>query len=340
MGSQLKNQRGQALAMLALMLFVMIGFTAITVDGARLAHTATELQTAVDSAATAAATALIQSTQRPPHNGDESAATAEAQSVATHNTIDGHDVSIGAGDITYKGSSVSVSSKASVNNFFAGIFQARRTRLEKTATARLAQVADATPDTRSPVGKVEGTIPLAIGACPDFFDDYQKHGDCEKLSVNLKNIGTGNDSGWTSFTDLPPADPSGLRQYLPQSCCATCGTVKPKPLSDGSADIPVSVINFVSGDAHDLVDAIESCLSTSANREDWTFKIPVVECTGGHLTSPAKVVGFATVMFTQPQTGNSLTIDLVCNASEPGRPRSGPNEVTNNFGTGFVALVE
>jgi Flp pilus assembly protein TadG len=320
MGSQLKNQRGQALAMLALMLAVMIGFAAVAVDGGRLAHTATEVQNAIDSAATAAATALSNS------NGDKAVAVAEAQAVAAQNSIEGLPASIAAKDIKVKDGSVTVASTVRVTNTFAGIFQARTTRLKKTATARLVPLADGTPNARNAGGTAQGSIPLAIGAC--HFDEYQKKTDCKKLPQGLANLGAGNDSGWTSFSDSAPStDPDDLREYLPAICG---GTRNPPTLTIGG------VINFVPGIATNLVSAIDSCVFTNNIS---TFKIPVVACTGGQFASPAPILGFATVVVTQAQ-GNGLEIDVSCNAMEPGRPVAGSIDDTNNFGTGFAALVE
>jgi Flp pilus assembly protein TadG len=324
MGSQLKNQRGQALAMLALMLFVMIGFTAIAVDGGRLAHTATEVQTVLDSAATAAATALSNS------NGDKAVAVAEAQAVAAQNSIEGLPASIAASDIKVKDDSVTVASTVRVTNIFAGIFQARTTRLKKTATARLVPLADGTPNARNANGTVQGSIPLAIGAC--HFDDFHQHkADCKKIPHHLVNIGAGNDSGWTSFSDVA-TDPNDLLKYLPAICDGAPRVDLPPPLKIGD------LINFVPGIAANLVisSAIDSCVFTNNIS---TFKIPVVACSGGQFASPAPVLGFATVVVTQVQ-GNSLEIDVRCNAMEPGRPVAGPTADTNNFGTGFAALVE
>jgi len=51
MKSRSSGQRGVALAYIAIFMVVIFGFTAVAIDIARLAHTATEVQTVADVAA-------------------------------------------------------------------------------------------------------------------------------------------------------------------------------------------------------------------------------------------------------------------------------------------------
>jgi hypothetical protein len=78
-----RSQRGVALAAIAIFMVVILGFTAIAIDVARLAHTATEVQTVADVAARAGAKALID------NNGTPNTGITRAKSIANDNLMNG-----------------------------------------------------------------------------------------------------------------------------------------------------------------------------------------------------------------------------------------------------------
>jgi hypothetical protein len=78
-----KDQRGAALAAIAVFMVVIVGFAAVAIDVARLAHTATEVQTVADVAARAGAKALID------NNGTPGTGITRAKLIANDNLMNG-----------------------------------------------------------------------------------------------------------------------------------------------------------------------------------------------------------------------------------------------------------
>jgi hypothetical protein len=78
-----KNQRGVALVIVAVFLVVMFGFAAVGIDIARLAHTATEVQTVADTAARAGALGLAANA------GAQGTGVARAHLIASRNYMNG-----------------------------------------------------------------------------------------------------------------------------------------------------------------------------------------------------------------------------------------------------------
>src|SRR5436305_4420812 len=86
MGASVKNERGQVFVAAAVCLAAFLALSVVAVDIGRLAHTATEVQTAADVAANAGAMALLKNTL----NQAGLDPIAEARFVAGQNRVDGN----------------------------------------------------------------------------------------------------------------------------------------------------------------------------------------------------------------------------------------------------------
>jgi Flp pilus assembly protein TadG len=305
------DERGIALAQTVVGLMALMGLTVVGTDLGRLAFTATEVQTAAEVAATAAAKNLINS-QSPD---------AGALALVQANNIDGtagaasNIDSIETGSYEYSTGSFSAggtpatavraTTSATINNLLAGIFGSPQSLVTKSAIAAFTSI-----------GSGEPTLPLVIGDCEFPGDCYED--SCLPTLLQVPN--TEDNTAWTGFFE--GANNQTIGGYFQ----APCGDGSTLPgLSTGDS------ISLNNGQIVPLLDAVQCLLDQGINE----FLIPVVEC-NNQFNQGSTVVGFATVVVDSVDTqGNpkGLNMHAIFTSGTPGPPGGG------NFGTGFIAIV-
>lgn len=270
-----RNQRGIALAYFGVAMLTLISFAVIGIDLARLAFTASEVQSVADAAALAAALAKAQNSPDP---------VAQAASVAQQNKVDGEAADVGAGDVvesvvpgywdfdagTFTASTwddpTANAAKAhatkTVDNFIAAAIGAPTSSVARDAIAAIGGACDGRP-----------LMPIAVGEC--FFEQFAE-GDpedpnrCSHLpSVRMSSDPIDN----ACYTSLGESSASAnqARRYLPPTCCqgGQCGGGEAPPL--------VSVgdhINITNGTLGSLFQVIADCRTDG--QLEWD--IPIVKC--------------------------------------------------------------
>jgi hypothetical protein len=307
-----------ALTVLAVSMTALLAVAVIAVDLGRLAHTATEVQTVADVAATAGATAIL---------GVGADPVVEALSVVTQNRVEGaaaallpSAVELGSYDFasgTFVAgrtplNAVRATATATVQNLIATILGSPSSMVQKTATAAVTGVGSAAP-----------MLPLVIGDCK--FQAYQSSGSCVSLPGLRQAPNPNDDSAWTSLSSSA-ASAGTARKYLPTSCGG--GGSVPPGLHVGYS------VNRVSGSTTSLLQAVSRCARRGIRR----YVVPIVACGPPSQFSQAMpVVGFATIDVTSVRTsGARKGIDLgaICNTTAAGGAGGG------NYGTETVALVD
>jgi len=280
------GERGMVLVTLALSMTALFALLAVAIDVGRLAHTANEVQTVADIAATAGAKALadVAATAGPDgllQSATKSSAQTQAQTVARENRVDGAGATIDASQIEVLGQynpqtgafsgappyySVRATPNAIVQNLFAGMFGYQSSTVTKTATAGLLGL-----------GKAQPTLPLALGQC------HFQNG----LPPLIRMPSGTDNSGWTSFFDNS-ASTNSMRDLMPE-----CGGGR------GSQTIPeISVgdpINLNNGSiTNPLQSMVEKCLNQNPPVNE--FLVPIVDTCDGNFNGTGKVTGFATII--------------------------------------------
>ncbi len=182
---RLRDERGAAAVLLAVMMVVLLGVLAVTIDGTRLMALRAELQTAVDAAALAGAVELLMG------GGDNSANVAIAY--AAQNEAEGIPVAVGLEDVTFGvwddaaktftplasasgANAIEVRASRQVDNWAAWIIN------HMTGTPRARAVAWA----EAPVGATNDCVkPWAI---PEELLDVNGDGDIEQWEVDQKTL--------------------------------------------------------------------------------------------------------------------------------------------------------
>jgi hypothetical protein len=327
------NQRGFTTVYVALSLVGFFGVTAIAVDVARLAYTATEIQNGADIAATAGAHALM--------NGAGNAYSSQATTVLQQNKINGASANTGGTTTIEAGtyangtfttttvanaSAVRASLMRPVTNIVAGVFGGSNgtTNVTKTAIAGFSTISSAQP----------GQLPLAIGQCD--FDNFNcSAGNCPSLT---RVPATTNNSGWTSFSPSGTVNGPAVRPYLPNGCQGGTGAAPPT-LTVGDT------VQLNGGSITNFVRDVQTCFAC-ANPPVLEFLVPIVAC-NGNFNGSSQVTGFATIVidsFTYSNgqvalcggngTAQSINLHAIRNADVPNQTGG-----CANCGTGFVTLM-
>ena len=285
MRASLANERGISLIATALWIMCFFGLTAVGIDVARIAFTASEVQSAADLAALAGARAIVDGT-----NHQTAADTMLGSGGGTSpNTINGQSAYAGSSthlvekgvvtnagvftvDNTVAANAARATVVATVDNLFTGIFGGSNgsTTITKQAVAGLATVGSGRPD-----------IPLALsGGCFDNFNCTA--GNCPTLSTFANN------AGWTGLTLGHDA--------------STVGSLIPAPCGDGAIPPVVNV-----GDVIDTGNGTQNvnfgklrCLVCDHNVTEFTVAVVDKPC-GTGFTSDYTVKGFATVVINTVQ---------------------------------------
>ncbi len=301
-----KDERGVAVVALALSMTALFGLAAVAVDVGRIAHTATEVQTVADIAATAGATNLLK-------GGTAASARTDAQSVVAQNKVAGSAATIQSANIEVgqynpqtnaftngatPPNAVRATPSQTVANLFAGFFGSSfaNTTITKTATAGFVGLGQAAP-----------TLPLAIGAC-----NFQALQSCFASSNCLPRFtqapnGTDN-TGWIKTGD-----------FLPTACGGSPTTVN---IGDS---LPLQ-----NGQTSGLKD-ISDCFQQGTTE----YTVPIVDgpC-DGNFNHSRTVVGFATVVVTAVKaTGSNKGIDLGAIFKQVSGPAGG-----GAYGTGQMRM--
>ena len=324
------RERGAIAAMAGIMMLTLVGITVVGVDLGRLAFTASEVQGIADAAAPAYVRAMLKnkaagSNVRTPsadanavvqgNNVDGAAATAANIESYTEGTWD-----FDAGTFTPGGAdpnAVQANATATVTNFFAQLFGTPSSKVDKNAIAAMSCPAGA------------HVLPIAVGDC-SLFDPWHGSEDCDDLPQLFQQPGD-NSCFTTLYTGGGGA--GSIISMLPSQCCkgGNCGGGELGPLVGTG-----STINLYNGQMDVILKILKDCVD---NRGLTEFLIPIVECNDGVLncSASAKVIGFATINFTQVQdTANPkyFNMDVLCNAEAPVQGQG-----AECFGTDGVAMV-
>lgn len=356
------RERGAILAFTGMALLTLVGMTVVGVDLARLAFTATEVQTVAEVAATAYAREWINQNQQGltgacTGNPVDPCGTAALQ-VIDGNRINGQQATntniasyeLGAYDFASFGPfrpgatstggqdvpAVRANATATVNNFFAAMVGAPTSVVTKSAVATLTCRSDEAP------------IPLAVGDCA--FGGFDGPEDCEDLPLlSQQNVHLDN-SCWTNLGNGPSGVPaSTIRNWIH----AACG------LSDGPNPPTVSVGDTVDVNTGGKVPgctALQDCWDAGLK----TFIVPVIPCVGGVVACESSaqrttISGFAKIELSSrpicspsegtcmcagnvpcpPAENKCVQLHAIC-ASNPGGGGGG----NCSFGLMSVAMVE
>src|SRR6266481_3452910 len=329
MKKHLANERGITLIAMALWMTAFFALTAVGVDVGRIAFTASEVQSAADTAALAAARAFL--------DGGDPQATGKMilgnGTAAVPNTIDSRSAYAAASTITIETGTADNSGNftagggaaanaaratviATVTNLFSGVFAGNdgTTIVTKQATAVL-----------TTTGEDQPTVPIAVsGGC--FTDKNCTAGNCPALNAST------NDAGWTGFDG--GASTSTIRAFFPQACDSAKGYASTNPAPILTTDESINLLNGVSatplfGDFH--------CLVCTLNQTK--FIVPVVDkpC-GAQFNQSDAIIGFAEVTIDKaaycagPNT--NIVLQSVRGTGAPGTVSKCPH-----CGFGFIRLI-
>jgi Flp pilus assembly protein TadG len=228
----LKNQRGVSAILVAIVLFVLLGFAALAIDLGYLFATRNELQNTADAAALAATRRLgeiyqaMPTSQQPTydlgdHPGDKTSIATVATNVAGENKAAGEsmaiqieDIQIGQWDFVNRiltvtdaqPDAVRVTARREegsvmgpISTFFARIFGIDAMNVNAVATAALSGLGETT----------EGELELPIGISHFWFNNPEWCDDTIKFSPTKDPDAC---AGWTAFTYNP--NDANLRKIL------------------------------------------------------------------------------------------------------------------------------
>jgi hypothetical protein len=317
--TSLSNQRGISLVAVGIWMTAFFALTAVGMDVARIAYTASEVQSASDVAALAGARAIVDGL-----NEQTAADTILGSGGSSPNIINGQSAYAGstsrnvqrgtldnAGNFTAVGAgaaanAVQATVVAPVENLFTGIFGAANgtTTITKISTAAFVGISETAP-----------SLPMTIAnGCFNTGGANCSAGNCPALNAQT------NDAGFTSFFDN--ANQPNTERYLPPACRHPAGT--------GTATSPPLVrvndtLQLNNGSVNNLFDDIQ-CMVCTMNMTE--FVVPVIQkACGANFNQTALVVGFAkvTVDRTTYCAGSSTNVILqsVREADHPGNTAGG-----------------
>lgn len=332
------RERGAIAAFAGIILMTLVGMTVVGVDLGRLAFTASEVQTIADAGANAYAKCWLIDGANPGACATPGARETKALEVVAGNLVDGSaaetaNVSFTEGTWDYDTSTfggpgaegeqaVRADGTATVSNFFASLFGAPETTVEKSAIAAFSCPSGARP------------FPIAVGDC--MFEDFQSSGDCSDLPRLFQQ--PRDNSCWTSFT----SQGGNISDFLPPACCqgGNCGGGEPSPSIGVGTEIDLDngQINVLN---HIMEDCVELCLDDPSKCDALTkFVIPIVECNADLLncSGSSTVVGFASIQIVDvldQGKDKALVLSAFCNTDAAVEGSGG-----ECLGTENVALVQ
>lgn len=362
-GARLSNERGQAIIMagMGLATLAFVGLVAVAVDTAMLANAATEVQTVADAAAAAGASGLLRALRNGASNDSAtSAATTDANTIATQNRIEGHppvldggssnSVTIEAGNYNPAGNPPFSSGALPLNAVRASVTASVSTiAWSSTATVNKVAIAGLRPVTQS-----SPNLPFMVGNCY-----YTAPTDCANptsTSIDFPNVQ--RSTGWTNWnmdsSNIQLLDALTAAEYNdpakgPYSVATTLASTwwaKPMGGSDlygGGFPLPHQPVAI--GDTYQLLDksAKQSTFILAdgvVNHGVDTFTVALTDCVDASTKSMATVTGFATVKIDRAQfldpswDQKHWTMTFLCSSTSPAPVGGG------NFGTGVVSLLQ
>ena len=273
-----KGQSGQTLVMFAVVIFTLLGLTALTIDVSRLLYNAREAQVAADAAAIGGTLRLIE-------HGNAAEAVAGAQQSADFNQVNGQTATIAASNIA-AGHWSCTPPGACTGNFVAGAtpYNAVQTtpnyavtnifglwaavsHPQRTATAAFLTLGTGIPG-----------VPIMLANC---FSCYTKDCTPPPEIITFGSVPT-NDGAF--FYSTATQGKPGIESYIPASACCSsrCGKTAPT-LYDGEAVTANNgTISAICGDFTCLIGK--------------QYLVPVVGAScGAPYNGSNTVTGFATI---------------------------------------------
>jgi hypothetical protein len=330
----LGNERGISLIATGMWIMAFFALTAVGVDVARIAFTATEVQTTAEVGVTAAVTSFF--------NGKATGASeTDGNTVVANNTVSGSTAANptytwgnvnAAGAWTVGGAptnAAEATATTNVNNLFAGIIGFQQATVRKTARATAATISSDNP-----------TLPMALDqTCFDNQNCTADATQCPLLST------FSNSACWTGFTQ--GANDSTIDGLVP----TTSGC------SGGAGSLPfVSVGNSINMTNGTLANVYRDVLCYWCANPNAEFVVPVFNdgTCGGSCPGSQTVTGFATVKIAAFTDKDGNVVAQVVNGSPTGcgsNPKGIKLQSFRNLdepggvggcvkcGTGFVRLV-
>lgn len=322
-----RGERGVTMLLAAISLVAIIAISAISIEIARLTDTATEVQSAADAAALAAAENIDVS-------GDTATATSAARTVASRNRADGRapapaNVAVEFGSWTAGGG---YSSSAPLAGSSLPAVKATVTMPDVRFLLASALGASSTSVTKDAVaayvctGQAQPTAPITIGICQ--LRTYTQGQPCSGTGNTLtQSPDPTQNSCWTANA----ADAPG---WFPPECnggdaplLAVGDTLAGQGLNNG-AMVPIlrAFQNCVDAGVHDYVVPIINC--------------PIANCNAG--TSLGQIVSFATMHIANSSDivsqgpNKGITFTQICDNNGSGNPGPPGAQCT---GHGNVRLV-
>lgn len=321
-----RRQRGAALAVTGIAMLMLVGLAAIGVDVGHLAFTANETQTLADLSATSYAKTMARNRD----DGGSRDPVAETSVVVERNAIGGSGATIpvniesfeeGNFDLdtrTFQAgatpiNAVRATAKATVPNFFAGVFGDTESTVTRQATAALL------PPSGAPV------LPLAIGEC--HWNIFESTGNCASQPEFELVPDPDETACWTSLTpNVGDANADWFRSAILRYCGLEQG-----PLPDVTVGDTIALND---GKVTPALRAIQDCVNAGFTE----FLVPVIPC--NKCNQSDEILGFATINVTDvvPAGQNAgLSAEAVCSTDAPGATGGGHAQMT---GTEIVLMVE
>ncbi|MDL1962787.1 MAG: Tad domain-containing protein [Deltaproteobacteria bacterium] len=342
---QARNQAGVAAVIVAIVLSMLIGFTALAVDVGYMYVTKNELQNVADAAALAGAGYLgsiyeMKSyDEQQTHVFSRSDIVSVVQQVALKNQAAGTNIVINDADVTIgtwdckTGTCILTATPApivgpdavrviarrdgsangAILTFFARIFNINAVDVWADATAALTGQSTAGP----------GGLPLPVGISKKWFDKPEY---CEQ-PIKFYPTGTLEGcAGWHTYKESP-ANANSLRRIL-EELTPPDRTYETPPVQAGETEFTFTggTVASVFDEMQALFDAMkvlnDGILDVDEDSTTWTTSVPVYDrddCSNplGAIT----IVGFATVTITEVQGAPDKIIQaqVICEIKEIGR---------------------
>ncbi|NIS71311.1 MAG: hypothetical protein GTO12_20935 [Proteobacteria bacterium] len=314
--AKLNDQRGVSAIVVALVLVLLVGFAALTIDTGHLYVVRNELQNAADAGALAGARYL--------YNGDGTLINVGSNQIAydaaTANKSEKIPVEVNwtggnTGDVqrghwsfstrtfTPNDSTAPVDlwnvsteeldldpnfinairvvtrrEASPASSFFARIFGRENFSLTAQATAYIGFAGTLTPgDADQPIVICEESI----------LQDGEYSCNIGRMINSSQDVASSETGGWTSFDQEDPCT-GGTNAHEVRSL--VCGEGNPEPIVLGN---PVATSG---GEIQSAFNQLIQCWEgTTDKRVPWTLTLPVVECPGNNVTTCQKVVGAVTI---------------------------------------------
>ena len=355
---KVKNQAGVSAVIVAIVLTMLIGFTALAVDVGYMYVTKNELQNVADASALAGAGYLgsiyenLSYDEQQTHVFSRDNIVGVAQQVAFKNQAAKMNISINDADVTigaWDGGTGTLAPMAApivgpdavkviarrdgsangpILTFFARIFNIDTVNVSADATAALTGQSTAGP----------GGLPFPAGISKKWFEKPEY---CEQP---IKFYPTGDlegCAGWHTY-DESPASASRLRKILEG---LTNGTYESPETQAGETKFTFTggTVTSAFDEMKALFDAMkvlnDGVLDADENPETWTTSVPVYDwddCSNPH--GDITIIGFATVTITEVQDAPDKIIQaqVICEMTAAGRGGG------SNYGTkgSIPGLVE